>query len=69
MTVDEQLDRLADKLKSSEFQEGETTIVPDEGQDLESFQGDVRRHRCYASEGLFEIRQEHQEKSRGNLRR
>ena len=45
----------------------QTTIIgPDEGQDLDSFQADVRRLRRYAAEGRFQIRRERQENSSGN---
>ncbi|HWN08258.1 MAG TPA: hypothetical protein VNO50_03145 [Pyrinomonadaceae bacterium] len=67
MTVDEQLDQLADTLEPTEFQNGEATIGPDEGQNLESFQADVQRLRRYASEGHLEIRWEHKD-SRGSDR-
>ena len=66
MTVEEQLDQLADKLEPTEFQEGEATISPDKGQDLESFQADVGRLRRYAFEGFFEIAREHEESRSGN---
>ncbi len=66
MTVDEQLDLLADKLEPTEFQDGEAIIGPKEGQDLGSFQADVRRLRDYSSEGHFQIRREHQENMSGN---
>jgi hypothetical protein len=66
MTVDEQLDQLADKLEPTEYQDGEAIIGPDEGQDLESFQADVRRLRRYAAEGRFQIRRERQENTSGN---
>ncbi len=66
MTIEEQLDRLADKLEPTEFQEGEATIVPDSRKDLESFQADIHRLRRYASEGHFEIRREHKESSSSN---
>jgi hypothetical protein len=66
MTVDEQLDQLAVKLEPTKYREGEATIGPDEGQDLESFQADVRRLRRYAEKGLLEIRSEHQETGSGN---
>jgi hypothetical protein len=61
MTVDEQLDTLADKLEPTEYQDGERTIRPAKGQDLESFQADVNRLRRWAYEGKFEIRWEHKE--------
>ncbi len=66
MTVDEQLDQLANELEPTEFQEGETTIGPDEGQSLDAFQADVQRLRRYASEGRFEIRWENEESTSGN---
>lgn len=66
MTIDEQLDKLADELEPTRYQEGEATIGPDSGQDLASFQGDVQRLRRYASEGHFEIRWQHEESSSGN---
>jgi hypothetical protein len=65
MTVDEQLDTLADKLEPTEYQDGERTIRPAKGQDLESFQADVNRLRRWASEGRFEIRREHKESRTG----
>jgi hypothetical protein len=65
MTVDEQLDKLADELEPTEFQEGEATIGPDKEQDLSSFQADVQRLRRYASQGYFEIKWEHRESSSG----
>ena len=65
MTIDEQLNQLADKLEGTKFQEGETTIGPAKGQSLESFQGTVAQLRLYAAEGLIEIRSEHQEKRSG----
>ena len=55
MTIEEQLDRLADKLEPTEFQECEATIVPDSRKDLESFQADIHRLRRYASEGNLTI--------------
>ena len=59
MTVDEELDKLANKLEHAEFQEGETTIRPNAGQPLEAFQPDVQRLRHYADERRFEITREH----------
>jgi len=66
MTVDEQLDKLADNLEPTEFQEGGAIIGPDEGQALDAFQPDVRRLRRYASEGYFQIRSEKQESMSGH---
>lgn len=66
MTVDEQLDQLADKVEPTKYQDGEGIIAPDDGQDLESFQADVSRLRRYAAEGRFEIRRELQENTSGN---
>lgn len=66
MTVEEQLDKLADDLEPTQHQEGEAIIGPDEGQDLESFQGDVRRLRKYAAQGLIHIKREVQEHTSGN---
>jgi hypothetical protein len=64
--LNEQLDELAVELEHREFQEGETTICPDKGQSLETFQADVQRLRHYADEGRFEITREHQEKWSGD---
>lgn len=60
MTLNDQLKRLAD-------QGGEMLIGPDTdiGQDLESFQNDVRRLRALADDGLIEIIRDHQESSTG----
>jgi hypothetical protein len=60
MTVDEQLRQLAQD-------GGEAIIGPDSdsGQHLESFQGEVRRLRALADEGVIEIRREHQENMTG----
>ena len=66
MTIEEQLDQLADRLEPTEYQNGEEIIVPDDGQDLEAFQADVRRLRRYAAEGRFQIRRERQENYSGN---
>ena len=66
MTIDEQLDQLADKLEPTQYQDGEAIIGPDDGQDLESFQADVRRLRRYAAERRFQIRREQQENRTGN---
>jgi hypothetical protein len=66
MTVDEQLYQLAEKLAQTEFQEGEVIISPDEGQDAESFQADVRRLREYAALGYFRIRNEKRESTSAN---
>jgi hypothetical protein len=66
VTVEEQLDKLADSLEPTEFQEGETTIRPNTDQPLEAFQADVQRLRRYADEGHFEIKREHQEKWSGD---
>lgn len=62
MTVNEQLEKLADD-------EGETTIGPDgnDEQSMKAFQGEVRRLRALANEGLIEIiGQPHQESYSGN---
>jgi hypothetical protein len=66
VTLDEQLDQLTDNLEHTEFQEGETTIRPDEGQALDAFQADVRRLRGYAAQGYVEIRSEKRESSSGD---
>jgi hypothetical protein len=66
VTVDQQLDKLADDLEPKEFQEGDAIIGPDEGQEINAFQGDVLRLRRYASEGWLEIRREHIEDMSGN---
>lgn len=66
MTVEEQLDKLADSLEPTEFQAGETTIRPNTGQPLGAFQADVQRLRRYADDGHFEIKREHQEKGSSN---
>ena len=66
MTVAEQLDQLAEKLEPTEYQHGEAIIGPDDGQDLESFQVDVRRLRRYAAQGYFQIRREYRESMSGN---
>ena len=61
MTVNEQLEKLADE-------EGEMTIAPDgnDEQSLKAFQGEVRRLRALADEGVIEIvRQPHQENRTG----
>lgn len=48
MTLNEQLKKLAD-------QDGEISIGPDTGQDLASFQGDVRKLRDLENRGIIEI--------------
>jgi hypothetical protein len=58
MTVNEQLEKLAND-------EGEITIGPDKGQDLKSFQADVRRLGDLANRGIIDIVREHQESSTG----
>ena len=58
LTLDESLDRLAGV-------DGEGTLAPHEGQDLESFQADVRRVREYARQGYVTIVREHPESKSG----
>jgi hypothetical protein len=65
MTLNEQLDKLADELEPTRYQDGETIIGANEGQDLESFQTDVQRLRKYASQGLIQIRRELRESMSG----
>ena len=66
MTVDEQLDKLADELEPTKYQDGGTIIGPSDENDLPAFQADVQRLRRYASEGLIEIRREHKESMSGH---
>jgi hypothetical protein len=65
MTVDEQLDKLADDLEPTKYQDGGTIIAPAKGQDFESFRADVHRLRQYASEGLITIEDELKENTSG----
>jgi hypothetical protein len=66
MTVNEQLDKLANELEPTRYQDGGTIIGPAREEDLESFQLDVQRLRGYASEGLIETQQEYKESMSGH---
>jgi hypothetical protein len=59
MSLEDKLDRLADE-------GGEVTLGPREGQDLESFQVDVRRARDLERRGLLRITSEHKESMSGH---
>lgn len=66
MSVEDQLDKLADDLEPTQYQEGEGIIGPDEGQDMESFHDDVRGLRRYAAQGFIHIKREVEENMSGN---
>lgn len=59
MTLEDKLDRLAEE-------GGEVILAPHEGQDLESFQGDVRRARDLERQGLLRVTLEHKESMSGH---
>lgn len=58
MSLEDKLDRLADE-------GGELVLAPREGQDLESFQADVRRARDLERRGLLRVTSEHRESMSG----
>jgi len=66
MTVEEQLDKLAQDLEPTRYQDGEAIIGPDQDEEYESFQDDVKRLYRYASQGYITIRRELRESMTGN---
>ncbi|HEX7771526.1 MAG TPA: hypothetical protein VF435_03840 [Pyrinomonadaceae bacterium] len=59
MSLDEKLDQLA------ELDDGEVTIAPERGQDVEAFQATVSRVRRYAEQGYLIISREKRESNTG----
>lgn len=59
MALEDSLDRLADE-------GGEVVLAPHEGQDLESFQVEVRKARDLERRGLLRITLEHKESMTGH---
>lgn len=59
MTLDEKLDQLAAR------GDGQITVAPQAGQDLESFQAVVSQVRRYESQGFVQILSEHKESRTG----
>lgn len=59
MTLDEKLDQLAAR------GDGQITVAPQEGQDLESFQAVVSQVRRYESQGFVQVVSEHKESRTG----